>query len=79
MRAKRYKKRWFTMLKKVNKKVYNECLLKFFSKLKNAEGMITAGTVKTSSKYSISSIVCVGLLYLLHFLVISGLLRIELI
>ena len=55
MRAKRYKKRWFTMLKKVNKKVYNECLLKFFSKLKNAEGMITAGTVKTSSKYSISS------------------------
>ena len=51
----------------------------FFSKLKNAEGTLITGMVKTSSKYLINSVICVGVLYSLDLLAMFGLHRIELV
>ena len=45
---------WSTMLQKA------EYLSKFFSKLKNAEDTVISMMVKTSLKYLISLVVCVG-------------------
>ena len=59
--------------KKLSKENFNKYSLNFF-KLKNAKGTPITGTVETLSKYLISSVICVGVLYLLAMF---GLHRIE--